>query len=89
MPFKCVPASAPLFPFDFDRKSFERPRVEIATHHHLRLAHCESAVELRISSTGLPRFFHLRVSDNRQRAPGTEMHPRVQETIAQAARAAG
>ena len=89
MPLKCLSPSGPLFSFDFDRESFERLRVEQATRQHLHFSCCASPVGLRISSTGLPHFFHLRRPGNCCYEAETEMHLRVKEAIAKAARAAG
>jgi hypothetical protein len=89
MPLKCLSPSGPLFSFDFDRASFERLRVEQATRHHLHFGCCNSPVGLRISSTGLPHFFHLHRPGDCCHETESEMHLRVKETIAKAARLAG
>jgi len=89
MPLKCLSPAGPVYAFDYDREQFERLRQEHAARQHLRFSCCESPVGLRVSSTGLPHFYHFRRAGDCRYETESEMHLRIKQQVALAALAAG
>jgi hypothetical protein len=89
MPLKCLSPDGPLYAFDFSREQFERLRIEHNERHHLRFGCCDSPVGLRVSSTGLPHFYHFRRVGSCRYETESELHLRIKQQVAIAAARAG
>ncbi|WP_080443109.1 competence protein CoiA [Burkholderia cenocepacia] len=89
MPLKCLRDGRPIFSFDFSRETFEELRRVNRKCPALQFACCNSRVGLRISSTGLPHFYHLNRETTCHYASESEAHLRLKYLVMTAARAAG
>jgi hypothetical protein len=89
MPLKCLSPHGVIYSFDYSREQFEALRQEHAQKRHLRFDCCSSDLGLRISSRGLPHFFHQRLTGACRYESESEEHLRLKECVAVAARKAG
>ena len=90
LPLKCLDArDQPVFSFDFSRETFEALRQAHRRTPTLHFECCDSRVGLRISSTGLPHFYHLNRETGCHYATETDAHLKLKHQVMLAARAAG
>lgn len=90
MPLKCLgDDDRPIFSFDYSREAFESLRRAHRKDSRLRFDCCDSRVGLRISSTGLPHFYHLNRQASCHYATESESHLRLKYLVMLAARTAG
>jgi hypothetical protein len=89
MPLKCLSPDGVIYSFDYSREQFEVLRKEHAARNHLHFDCCNSGLGLRISSRGLPHFFHQKLAGACRYETESEEHLRLKECVAVAARDAG